>query len=119
MAGKVTNTGDKLIRSSVARKIFDVNGSGVKVGIISTSFNSLSELNTDVRSGDLPGKANPFGYNQPVNILMDSRKALSDDEGRALGQIVHDIAPGAELFFHTIFDDKDEPRCQLNWSQAP
>ncbi|MFN6517698.1 MAG: S8 family serine peptidase [Nostoc sp. CreGUA01] len=109
MVGKVTTSGDIAIRANVARQLFGVDGSGIKVGIISTSFNALSGLNTDVKSGDLPGEANPLGYNKPVNILADSRNPLfADDEGRALGQIVHDIAPGAELFFHTILDDKDE-----------
>jgi hypothetical protein len=109
MVGKVTTSGDIAIRSNVARQFFGVDGSGIKVGIISTSFNALSGLDADIGSGDLPGEANPLGYNKPVNILADSSNpSFAHDEGRALGQIVHDVAPGAEPFFHTIFENKDD-----------
>ena len=104
MTGKVTTQGDQILKADIARQLFGLEGKGIKVGIISDSFNSLSGLSEDVKSGDLPGKTNPFGYRQPVTILVDSNKPLSD-EGRALGQIVHDIAPGAELFFHTFTEE--------------
>ncbi len=107
MVGKVTTQGDQVLKADIARQLFGLDGKGIKVGIISDSFNSLSGLSENVKSGDLPGNANPFGYHQPVTILADSNKPLSD-EGRALGQIVHDIAPGAELFFHTFTqEDRD------------
>jgi subtilisin family serine protease len=108
MTGKVTTQGDQILKADIARQLFGLDGKGIKVGIISDSFNSLSGLSENVKSGDLPGNANPFGYRQPVTILADSNKPLSD-EGRALGQIIHDIAPGAELFFHTFTqEDRDD-----------
>jgi len=107
MTGKVTTQGDQILKADIARQLFGLDGKGIKVGIISDSFNSLSGLSEDVKSGDLPGKANPFGYRQPVTILADTDEPLLD-EGRALGQIIHDIAPGAELFFHTfVEEDRD------------
>ena len=108
MVGKVTTSGDIAIRANVARQLFGVDGSGIKIGIIANSFNALSGLDADIRSGDLPGKNNILGYNKPVNILADSTNLYANDEGRALGQIVHDMAPGAELFFHTIFENEDD-----------
>ena len=72
MVGKITTQGDIAIKSNVARSLFSVDGSGVKVGIISTSFNAQSSLNADIKNGDLPGKDNPLGYDQPVNILADT-----------------------------------------------
>ena len=105
MVEKVTTKGDRIIKANIARQLFDVDGEGIRIGIISDSFNSLSGLNEDVENGELPGEANPFGYGQSVTILADSNDPLLD-EGRALGQIVHDIAPGAELYFHT-FGRKD------------
>ena len=107
MVEKVTTLGDIAIKKNVARQLFGLDSKGIKVGIISDSFNSLSGLSENVNSGDLPGNTNPFGYRQPVTILADTDEPLLD-EGRALGQIVHDIAPGAELFFHTfIQEDQD------------
>lgn len=107
MVGKVTSQGDQVIKADTARQLFGLDGKGIKVGIISDSFNSLSGLRENVKSGDLPGKANPFGYRQPVNILADTDEPLLD-EGRALGQIIHDIAPGAELFFHTFAEEDQD-----------
>ncbi|MEI9956416.1 MAG: hypothetical protein WDM90_08975 [Ferruginibacter sp.] len=50
-------------------------------------------------SGDLPGPGNPFGFTTPVTVLQDF--ATGTDEGRAMANIVHDLAPGAQLFFAT------------------
>lgn len=116
MAGKIISMGDSVIRSDIARKLFDVNGSGIKVGIISTSFNALSGLEVDIKSGDLPGKDNPFGKTIPVTILKDITKNSfsADDEGRAIAQIIHDTAPGAEIFFHTIFEGEGQTVSEVN-----
>ena len=104
MTGKITTEGDKALKANIARKLFNVNGTGIKVGIISTSFNSQKKLSNDVISGDIPGENNPDGRTIPVKILKDIEQdsPFADDEGRALAQIIHDIAPGAELFFHTF-----------------
>lgn len=107
MTGKITTQGDQILKADIARQLFGLDGKGIKVGIISDSFNSLSGLSENVKSGDLPGKANPFGYRQPVAILADTDELLLD-EGRALGQIIHDIAPGAELFFHTFIEENQD-----------
>lgn len=106
MVGQVTSLGDTVMKSDVARTLFNLDGTGVKLGIISNSFNGLNGLNADIKSGDLPGKDNPFERTTPVTILQDlsSNSPFVNDEGRALAQIVHDIAPGASLFFHTQLD---------------
>ena len=107
MAGEKITLGDAVVKSNTARKLFDIDGNEIKVGIIASSFNSLSGLDANVESGDLPGESNPFNYDTPISIINDSNNSLSNDEGRALAQIVHDVAPGAELFFHSIFDSND------------
>jgi hypothetical protein len=111
MSGKITTEGDKALKSNITRDLFNVDGTGVKVGIISTSFNAENKLSDDVLSGDLPGIDNPDGQTTDVQILKDLKQdsLFADDEGRALAQIVHDIAPGAELSFHTFIggDGKD------------
>jgi subtilisin family serine protease len=78
------------MRSDVARTNFGVDGSGVKVGVLSDSFNCLGGAANDVTSGDL----------SPVTVLQEiSNCAGATDEGRAMLQIVHDVAPGASLHF--------------------
>jgi hypothetical protein len=100
MVGKVTTKGDRAVRAQVARRNFDLDGRGIKIGVISDSYNALRDAETDILSGDLPGRNNPFGYTKPVRVLKDLR---GNDEGRAMLQIITDIAPGAELLFHTAY----------------
>jgi hypothetical protein len=95
MTGKITSQGDWTTGAEVARHVFNVDGSGIDIGIISTSFDALGGASSDVASGDLP----------TVQVLKDlpanSPFAPADDEGRALAQIIHDVAPGASLLFRT------------------
>ena len=107
MVGTVTTLGDQIIKSDTARQLFSLDGSDIKIGIISDSFNTLNGLAENIQSGDLPGSENPLGYLQSVKLLTDSQKPLLD-EGRALGQIIHDVAPGATLFFHTFIEETIE-----------
>jgi hypothetical protein len=103
--GDVTSRGDRSIQSDEVRSNLNVDGSGVKVCVISTSYNTSESAATtaseDVESGDLPGPNNPTGYTTPVEVFDDSE--TSNDEGRAMLQIIHDIAPGATLGVHTAF----------------
>lgn len=104
--GAATSEGDLQLNAMAARAGFEVDGSGVKVGILSDSFNRDKVADTraaaDVESGDLPGPGNPCGYTSPVQVLDDSEVG-GGDEGRAMAQIVHDLAPGAKLSFATAF----------------
>lgn len=114
--GLVTSQGVEAMNVDEVRQNFGLDGEGVKVGIISDSFDRsrLTEISAedDVLSGDLPGKGNPNGYNTPVHILDDSRDNSDGksavDEGRAMAQLIHDVAPGAELLFHSGADNIDD-----------
>src|SRR5437870_250780 len=84
-AGNVTSQGDQAMRSNVARTTFGVDGTGITAGVLSDSFNCLGGASADVASGDL----------SPVSVLQEEAGCISGtDEGRAMLQIVHDIAPG-------------------------
>lgn len=101
---------------------FGLDGSGVTIGVLSDSFNNYDPTITppapptiagmNIQSGDLPGSDNPCGWANPVTIVKEGR--LGTDEGRAMLQIVHDLAPGADLAFATaangIFDFADQIR---------
>lgn len=83
-------------------RLRNLDGTGIKVGVLSDSFNTSSssiKAANDIASGDLPGPGNRFGHLTPVQVLQDSPGGT--DEGRAMLQIVHDLAPGARLAFAT------------------
>ncbi len=89
--GSVTSQGDAALKADVARTTYSVTGAGVKVGVISDSYNRLGGAPAGVASGDLP----------VVEIVEESATASNIDEGRAMAEIVHDVAPGAAIAFHT------------------
>jgi CHRD domain/Bacterial Ig-like domain (group 3)/Divergent InlB B-repeat domain len=77
------------------------DGTGITLGVLSDSYNNSTatiKAPADVASGDLPGVGNPAGNTQPVVIVQDDTGL---DEGRAMLQLVHDIAPKARLGFAT------------------
>jgi chitodextrinase len=96
--GSVTSQGDVAMRADIARADLGVDGSGVTVGVMSDSYNMLGGAMADVTSGDLPvaGVTVVNGESSACGTLI-----FCIDEGRAMLQIVHDIAPGADLLFHT------------------
>jgi subtilisin family serine protease len=104
--GADTSEGDEQLDAAQARAEFGLDGSDVKVGILSDSFDRDALAPTgareDVLSGDLPGAGNPCGHTVPVEVLDDS-EVKGEDEGRAMAQIVHDLAPGAAISFATAF----------------
>lgn len=91
-AGSVTSEG---VRAMGADTVLQggINGTGVTVGVISDSFNSFGGAEVDIATGDLPPA-------DRIKVLLDD---FGIDEGRAMMQIVHDVAPGANLAFHSGF----------------
>jgi len=92
--GSVTSAGDTVMRADLVRTTLGVMGTGVKVGIIS---DSLCDPATSINSGDLPATL----------TIVNGQDGCADpdarDEGRALAEIIYDLAPGANLFFRTGF----------------
>jgi hypothetical protein len=77
-----------------------VNGSGIRVGVLSDSFNNLGGAAADEADGALPPASD-------IEVLKDLPSG-GTDEGRAMMQIIHDIAPGASLAFYTAFDSEQD-----------
>jgi hypothetical protein len=94
--GSATGEGDKAQRSDKARDFFGIDGSDVKIGVISSSFDALGGYAADIASGDLP---------TGVEVLREfpGVPGSNVDEGRAMLQLIYDIAPGASLAFRTGF----------------
>jgi Subtilase family/Secretion system C-terminal sorting domain len=99
--GATTTQTAKAVRTDVAKFLFPaINGAGVKVGVISDSYNLTGQgAQNSVNSGDLPGAGNPNGFTTPVQVVSDNGLVSRTDEGRGMMEIVHDIAPGAGLAF--------------------
>ncbi len=101
--GNVDSQGDTALYSQQARANYNVDGSGIKIGALSNSYNTLGGAAAGVASGDLPGVGNPNGYTTPVTVLKEYSGTASD-ETRAMLEHIHDIAPGAQLYARTAFD---------------
>jgi hypothetical protein len=82
--GSVTSEGDTLHKTDVIRQYLGADGSGIKVGVISDGVDNIASSQS---SGDLPSV---------VNVIDNSQ---GGDEGTAMLEIIHDLAPGAELYF--------------------
>ena len=102
-AGLVNNQTDVALKTDIARSTYGVDGSGIKIGVLSDSYNTLGEAEVAIASGDLPGPGNPDGYLTPVTVLKEY-SGLGTDEGRGMLELIHDIAPAAELYFYTAFE---------------
>jgi hypothetical protein len=120
--GAVTSQGDFVQHSDVLRTANSLTGAGVTVGILSDSYDCysvyaannvpaggaagyanngfLATAATDISTGDLPStvtvleEADCLNYGAPEQLPFG-------DEGRAMMQVVHDVAPGASVAFYT------------------
>jgi len=111
-----------------------LDGRGITVGVLSDSFNCYAvyarpgsgvpasgatgyasngftaDAAKDASTGDLPASVSVLeeaGTGSTAGTCMDFGKPLLlpyGDEGRAMLQIVHDVAPGASLAFHTAVE---------------
>ena len=110
-AGSVGSEADTAHAATAARRNTGTDGSGQKVCALSDSYDTADAATSaadDVQSGDLPGQNNPEGRTTPVDVLQEYDGTDPDDpeptdEGRAMLQLIHDIAPEAALGFHTAF----------------
>jgi PKD repeat protein len=94
--GGVTSQGDIALRAIQARSTYTVDGSGITVGVLSDSFDTLNGAAADVASGDLPIVQVIGGESTYCGTVV-----FCIDEGRAMAQIVYDMAPGSDILFHT------------------
>ncbi|MFQ6113549.1 MAG: S8 family serine peptidase, partial [bacterium] len=85
MTGSVNTEGDSILRADEVRNMLGYDGTGVNVGVISDGVDSRSEAQA---TDDLP-----------INIEINSSLPGSGDEGTAMLEIIHDLAPGAQLAF--------------------
>jgi hypothetical protein len=81
-----------------------ITGAGVRVGIISTSFDEAPGVgaadvaNAAAQAGFLPETGNGASA---VTVLSDALNSGDDNEGLAMAELVHQVAPGASIDFAT------------------
>jgi len=123
-AGEIVSEGVEQLNAGEgageAASEFGVDGSGLTVGILSDSFDAAEEAIPggevathaleDEESGDLPGPNSPCANKEKVDVLAEFKPIFGEeafDEGRAMAQIVHDVAPGAAISFATAFEGEE------------
>ncbi|NND01742.1 MAG: S8 family serine peptidase [Acidimicrobiia bacterium] len=101
--GSVDNQADVSMRADQARSIADVDGSGVEIGILSDSFDGN---NTGTVVGNNCNRRVSGTSSQTSDDLPNNVGVLEDaggtDEGRGMAELIHDLAPGSDLTFHTV-----------------
>lgn len=100
-SGAAYTNGDIALKSDIVRSSYLLDGTGMKIGVLSDSYNSLLGAEEGVANGELPGEGNPNGYTTEVQVLEDIEDGT--DEGRAMCEIIHDIVPAAEIAFSTAY----------------
>jgi len=99
--GSITSAGDGILNADDLRALLDVDGTGLKVGVISDGANHWDEVED---FGDLP-----------ESITIDQTRPGDGDEGTAMLEIIYDLAPGAELYFSGPGNASDEMVASIQW----
>jgi hypothetical protein len=136
--GSVTTEGDAILHSDAVRSQLGLDGTGVKVGVISDGLKGVfasgcttcaGVANGPIAKGDLPSATGTriVSARTPTGVLTSSSGGIAGRsfpadgdleglipgcafagagaEGTALLEIVHDIAPGAQLAFANFDTD--------------
>ena len=99
--------GDESMNTPAARAEHGVDGSGIIVGTLSDTFACnpapfqpgarTTTFAQDLASGELP---------EDTEILDNGPCGGAIDEGRGMAQLIHDVAPGAAIRFHSAFNSE-------------
>ena len=89
----VDSEGDYTHQAIQARANFPANGSGITVGVLSDSIdNGSNALSAAIASGNI----------DPYNtFILPGQAGTGEGEGLAMCEVVHDLAPGARIYFAT------------------
>ncbi|HMF57616.1 MAG TPA: S8 family serine peptidase, partial [Pyrinomonadaceae bacterium] len=84
-----------------ARGTFNTDGTGIRIGVLSDGADSVAASQA---TGDLPPTCSspvlPPANEHCVNVVDNVN---GGDEGTAMMEVIHDLAPGAQLYFATAF----------------
>ncbi len=86
--GSESSEGDVAHKANLARSTYGVSGAGIKIGVLSDGATNVAASQA---LGDLG----------VVTVLPG--QVGTGDEGTAIMEVIHDLAPGARLYFATAF----------------
>ena len=108
----IISQGDRSLRADLARRESGATGRGIRVGVLSDSYDCaegafepgapFTRAAQDIANHDLP---------RDVIVLKDLSDVPSgdcSDEGRAMMQLIHDVAPGSPQAFYTAFESQED-----------
>ncbi len=91
-----TSEGDVAHQANVARQTYGVDGTGIGIGVISDGVDTLADQQA---TGDVPAQVLVLPGQEGGSFDLACGGRSSGTEGTAMLEIVHDLAPGADLFF--------------------
>ena len=104
---------DISIKADQARQQLNLSGAGIKIGVLSDSINNSAFEGTGSTTGSVPnaflsGTQSQLNHDLPASIqVVDFGPGGGSDEGAAILELIHDIAPNATLAFAGAPDTQD------------
>jgi hypothetical protein len=106
--GSAVSEGDAAHGAPTARSVHSIDGTGIKIGILSDGVDGLAARQASL---DLPPTCAPTpGPGACVKVVHECDLTgyppgtTCGPEGTAMMEIIHDLAPGAQLYFATAMD---------------
>ncbi|MDI6766408.1 MAG: chitobiase/beta-hexosaminidase C-terminal domain-containing protein [Bacteroidota bacterium] len=90
----IVSAGDAQLKADQVRAQYAAYGDGIKIGVLSDGVDNLANI--------------PKPNELPYNVTVIPGNAGIDDEGTAMLEIVHDLAPNAELYFYSALGGYDD-----------
>ena len=91
-----TTEGDVAHQANSARTTHSVDGTGIGIGVISDGVETLADQQA---TGDVAARVTVLPGQEGGSFPLSCGGRSKGSEGTAMLEIVHDLAPGAELFF--------------------
>ena len=98
VARAVVTEGDVAHQADMARGTHGVDGTGIGVGVLSDGVDALAAQQA---TGEVPAGVTVLPGQAGGAFQLSCGRRSKGTEGTAMFEIVHDLAPGAELFFAT------------------
>ena len=110
--GSVDGRASEALFADMARLATSMSGAGQTVGILSDSFARTNQVRDDSTtpaagsSGLLRNSKPQQSGDLPPTVAIQRDDSGGGDEGAGMAELVHDIAPGAAIAFHTAFSSQ-------------